>query len=65
MLSWYFNKIDNTHLFLWETIARFGYEVMTSLCVLTVCFGIYTTPTNISMKYLMMCKVYTDVGGIK
>ena len=25
----------------------------------------YTTFTNFSMKYLMMCKVYTDVGGIK
>ena len=26
---------------------------------------LYTTLTNFSMKYLMMCKVYTDVGGIK
>ena len=26
---------------------------------------IYTTFTNFSMKYLVMCKVYTDVGGIK
>ena len=25
----------------------------------------YTTLTNLCMKYLMMCKVYTDVGGIK
>ena len=25
----------------------------------------YTTFTNLSMKYLVMCKVYTDVGGIK
>ena len=25
----------------------------------------YTTLTNLSMKYLMMCKVYTDVGGVK
>ena len=25
---------------------------------------IYTTFTNFSMKYSMMCKVYTDVGGI-
>ena len=31
------------------------------------CSGIrfYTTFTNFSMKYLVMCKVYTDVGGIK
>ena len=28
-------------------------------------FGNYTTFTNFSMKYLVMCKVYTDVGGIK
>ena len=26
---------------------------------------IYTTLTNFSMKYLVMCKVYTDVGGMK
>ena len=26
---------------------------------------LYTTFSNFSMKYLMMCKVYTDVGGIK
>ena len=25
----------------------------------------YTTLINFSMKYLVMCKVYTDVGGIK
>ena len=25
----------------------------------------YTTLTNLSTKYLVMCKVYTDVGGIK
>ena len=24
-----------------------------------------TTLTNFSTKYLVMCKVYTDVGGIK
>ena len=26
---------------------------------------IYTTLTNFSMNYLMMCKVYTDEGGSK
>ena len=26
---------------------------------------IYTTLTNFSTKYLTMCKVYTDEGGIK
>ena len=26
---------------------------------------IYTTFTNFSTKYLVMCNVYTDVGGIK
>ena len=25
----------------------------------------YTTLTNLSRNYLVMCKVYTDVGGIK
>ena len=28
-------------------------------------FCIYTTLTNFSMTYLVMCKVYTDVRGIK
>ena len=27
--------------------------------------SLYTTLTNFSIKYLVMCKVYTDVGGIK
>ena len=27
--------------------------------------NLYTTNTDFSTKYLMMCKVYTDVGGIK
>ena len=26
---------------------------------------IYTTLIIFSMKYLVMCKIYTDVGGIK
>ena len=26
---------------------------------------VYTTFTNFSMKYHVMCKVYTGVGGIK
>ena len=25
----------------------------------------YTILTNFSMKYLVVCKVYTDVGGMK
>ena len=25
----------------------------------------YTTLTNFSTKYLVMCKVYTEIGGIK
>ena len=28
-------------------------------------YALYTTLTNFSMKCLMMCKVYTNVGGIK
>ena len=26
---------------------------------------VYTTFTNFSTKYVVMCKVFTDVGGIK
>ena len=33
--------------------------------VLRICTILYTTFTNFSMKYHLMCKVYTDVGGIK
>ena len=28
-------------------------------------YQFYTTFTNFSTKYLVMCNVYTDVGGIK
>ena len=29
------------------------------------CLNVYTTFTNFSTKYLVMCKVYADVGVIK
>ena len=28
-------------------------------------FLTYTTLTNLNTKYLVMCNVYTDVGGVK
>ena len=31
-------------------------------CHIITC--IYTTLTNFSTKYLVMCKIYTDIGGI-
>ena len=34
-------------------------------CMMQNIKGLYTTLTNFSAKYLVMCKVYTDVGGIK
>ena len=33
--------------------------------MLSVIISIYTTFTNLSMQYHLICKVYTDVGGIK
>ena len=38
-----------------------------AFCIASVniCSSTYTTITNFSMKYHSMCKVYTDVGGIK
>ena len=30
-----------------------------------ICFLFESHFTNLSTKYLVMCKVYTDVGGIK
>ena len=44
MISWCFpwcNPIDSTHLFLWENIAHLSCEVMISVRVQTVCFGVY------------------------
>ena len=35
------------------------------LLLLPLFMEVYTTLTNFSIKYLMMCKVYTDVAGIK
>ena len=42
-------------------------EMIDKLLFLLKTIGIYpyTTLTNLSTKYLVMCKVYTDVGGIK
>ena len=34
-------------------------------CDVVMLYLSYTTLTNFSTKYLMMCKVYTDVGGIE
>ena len=35
------------------------------ICKPLVVYRSFTTLTNFSTKYLVMCKVYTDVGGIK
>ena len=48
--------LDQDHHVLSQIISTWVYSYYISL---------YTTLTNFSMKYLMMCKVYTDVGGIK
>ena len=34
------------------------------ISILYMCHQFYTTFSNLSMKYLEMCKVYTDVGGL-
>ena len=35
------------------------------MLLLYILWYIYTTLTNLSTKYLMVCMVYTDVGGKK
>ena len=40
MISWCFNPIDTTHLFLWRKIACLDREVMTSIWVRTLCFDV-------------------------
>ena len=42
-----------------------GATVYVGLKILTWDPVIYTTLTHFSTKYIVMCKVYTDVGGIK
>ena len=39
-----------------------NFNILNVLCQITFP---YTTFTNFSMKYLVMCNVYTDIGGIK
>ena len=42
-----------------------GYVAYNKEGILNEANNYYTTLTNFSTKYLTMCKVYTDVGGIK
>ena len=39
--------------------------VVIEVLVEVVVVVFYSTLTNFSTKYLMMCKVYPDIGGIK
>ena len=41
------------------------FEIYTKQVACPLAFLFFTTFTNFSTLYLMMCKVYTDVGGIK
>ena len=41
------------------------FEIYTKQVSCPFAFLFYTTLTNFRTKYLMMCNVYTDVGGIK
>ena len=40
-------------------------QCMNNVEIVTSATLVYTTLTKFSMNYLVMCKVYTDVGGIK
>ena len=55
---WNFNTENNSIFVFWKnTYMRLKFRKQVILH--------YTTLTNFSTKYLVMCKVYTDVGGIK
>ena len=45
--------------------AKFHIKYPLTFTIILNYITVYTTLTNFSTKYLMMCKVYTDVGGIK
>ena len=59
-ISSFENTVDPDQLASDEAIWS-GATLLSTLFVYT-CF--YTTLTIFSTKYLVMCKVYTDVGGI-
>ena len=53
---------DGTNLTLTsDAICENMFDGVCKICELLL----YTTLTKLSTKYLVMCKVYTDVGGIK
>ena len=48
----------------WKTFYNLGtWKYILTWILATKC--VYTTFTIFSIKYLVMCKIYTDVGGIK
>ena len=46
-------------------IKETNFEIYTKQASCPLAFLFYTTFTNFSMKYLVVCMVYTDDGGIK
>ena len=57
-----FRLSDHARRFVWSDL---GPTCLQRLSVDDTSRQTYTTFTNFSPKYLVMCKVYTDVGGIK
>ena len=62
----YTYKSSSSKLFEYKNIIQKDIEEMIDAdCILCSFICCYTTLANFSTKYLVMCKVYTDVGGIK
>ena len=65
-LTYYY--ASSKHLNLLHVNNKMALLAYSTLIIVWAClcdFGTYTTLTNFSTKYLMMCKVYSDVGCIK
>ena len=66
---------DTSHVFYCNLFTKQNVCILCQISVLIYTPGkkksnkhinsLYTTLTDFSTKYLVMCKVYTDVGGIK
>ena len=59
------DESDHCHFFTLEKIGIIMVLYFILFQNSVMCVALYTTLTNFSTKYLVMCKVYTDVGGIK
>ena len=58
---------ETSYLIFFGKLGKLSQNVSTAAHVIGAVFRFYTALTNVSMKYLVMCKANTDVyvGGLK